>query len=180
MTALALGGLLVGAVAISAQTVVNRGFYAMQNTLLPAIYGTIAVIVSLPIYWIGLKTYGLLGVALAISVSAIIQVAVLFMAWNRRSGNTESPQVYGTFAKAVLAGIPLWGVLRLSRGALLQWIEPASFSGSAAIIAATTALFVGCMALEGWLFKVEAIHYVGTRLLGRLRPSGNPPSSSEE
>ena len=50
MTALALGGLLVGAVAICAQTVVNRGFYAMQNTLLPAFYGTVAVIASLPVY----------------------------------------------------------------------------------------------------------------------------------
>lgn len=180
MTALALGGLLVGAVAISAQTVVNRGFYAMQNTLLPAIYGTIAVIVSLPIYWIGLKTYGLLGVALAISISAIIQVAVLFMAWNRRSGNKEGSRVYRTFARAVLAGIPLFGVLWFSRRALLQWIDPASFTGSTAIIAATTAVFVGCMALGGWLFKVEGIYDVGTRLLGRLRPSGNPPPRSPE
>jgi putative peptidoglycan lipid II flippase len=175
MTALALGGLLVGAVAISAQTVVNRGFYAMQNTLLPAVYGTIAVIVSLPIYWIGLKTYGLFGVALAISISAIIQVVVLFAAWNRRSQNTESAQVYGTFAKSALAGIPLGGMLWLSRHLLLQWIDPTSFYGSAGIIAATTALFIGCLALGGWLFKVEGIHYVGTRLFGRLRPSDNPP-----
>ena len=178
MTALALGGLLVGAVAISAQTVVNRGFYAMQNTLLPAIYGTIAVIVSLPIYWIGLKTYGLLGVALAISISAMIQVAVLFMAWNRRSDNKESSRVYGTFARAVLAGIPLYGVLWFSRQALRQWIDPVSFIGSAAIIAVTTALFVGCMALGGWLFKVEGIYDVGMRLLGRLRPSENAPPRS--
>jgi putative peptidoglycan lipid II flippase len=178
MTALALGGLLVGAVAISAQTVVNRGFYAMQNTLLPAVYGTIAVIVSLPIYWIGLKTYGLLGVALAISLSAIIQVAVLFMAWNRRSDNRESLRVYATFAKVVLAGFPLGGLLWLVRRSLAQWIDPASFSGSAAIIVATSAVFVGCMALGGWLFKVEGVHYVGTRLLGRLRPSNNPPERS--
>jgi putative peptidoglycan lipid II flippase len=178
MTALALGGLLVGAVAISAQTVVNRGFYAIQNTLLPAAYGTITVIVSLPIYWIGLKIYGLLGVALAISISAIIQVAVLFLAWNRHSGNRESFQVYGTFAKAILAGLPLGGVLWLVRRVLLQWIDPASFSGSAAIIAATGAVFIGCMALGGWLFKVEGVHYVGTRLLGRLRSSNNRPQRS--
>lgn len=180
MTALALGGLLVGAVAISAQTVVNRGFYAMQNTLLPAVYGTIAVIVSLPVYWIGLKTYGLLGVALAISISAIIQVAVLFAAWNRRSHNTESCQVYATFAKAALAGIPLGGVLWLARQALLQWVDPVSFYGSAVIIADTTVLFIGCMVLGGWLFKVEGLHYVGTRLLGRLRPSNNPPPRSSD
>jgi hypothetical protein len=60
----------------------------------------------------------------------------------------------------------------------VQWIDPASFSGSAAIIVATSTVFVGCMALGGWLFKVEGVHYVGTRLLGRLRPSNNPPERS--
>ena len=36
MTAPVLGCLMAGAVAFASQTVVNRGFYAMQNTLLPA------------------------------------------------------------------------------------------------------------------------------------------------
>jgi hypothetical protein len=102
------------------------------------------------------------------------------MAWNRRSGNEESVRVYGTFARALLAGLPLGGVLWFWRRALLQWIDPASFYGSVVVIVATAALFAGCMALGGWLFKVEAIHYVGARLRERLRPSDNPPQHSPE
>jgi putative peptidoglycan lipid II flippase len=176
MTALALGGLLLGAVAICSQTVVNRGFYAMQNTLLPAVYGTLAVIASLPIYWLGLKMYGLLGVALAISVSALIQVAVLFAAWNRHSGNKGSHQVYGTFFKTAVAGILLGIVLWLARWYLVQWIDPASFSGSVLIILVLGSLFMLGMALGGWLFKVEAIQYLGTRIIQRLR--SQPDSSA--
>jgi putative peptidoglycan lipid II flippase len=70
-TALALAGMLVGAAAFAAQTVVNRGFYAMQNTLLPSVCGTVAVVASLPLYWFGLTTLGVLGIGLAISCSAL-------------------------------------------------------------------------------------------------------------
>jgi putative peptidoglycan lipid II flippase len=178
MTALALGGMTLGAVAICAQTVVNRGFYAMQNTLLPAVYGTIAVIACLPVYWLGLKMYGLLGVALAISVSAIIQVAVLFAVWNHRSGNQGSLQVYGTFLKATMAGTLLGGVLWQARRYVIQWIDPVSFSGSIWVILAMVALFVLCMGLGGWLFKVEGVHYIGNRLIGRLR--SNPEKRPAE
>jgi putative peptidoglycan lipid II flippase len=180
MTALALIGLLAGAVAFAAQTVVNRGFYAMQNTLLPAVYGTLAVIASLPLYWIGLKTWGLMGVALAISVSAMLQVVVLFATWNRRSGNKESTQVYSTFAKTVVAAVPLGAVLWLTRSTLVQWIDPTSFFGSIWIIAITGAIFVVCMALGGWWFRVESIRYAGKRLMGRLRPASGPSQEPPE
>jgi putative peptidoglycan lipid II flippase len=176
MTALALGGLLLGAVAICSQTVVNRGFYAMQNTLLPAVYGTIAVIASLPIYWICLKMYGLLGVALAISASALIQVVVLFAAWNRHSGNKGSTQVYGTFLKTAAAGSLLGIVLWLTQRYVVQWIDPTSFSRSVLIILALCSLFMLCMTLGGWLFKVEGIQYLGTRIIQRLR--SQPDSSA--
>jgi len=171
MTALALGGLLLGSVAFAAQTVVNRGFYAMQNTLLPAIYGTLAVVASLPFYWFGLRKFGLIGVALAISASAIIQVLVLFAVWNRRSHNTESIQVYGTFIKAVLGGVPLGAVLWLARRYLVQWTHPDTFFGSILVIFATFVLFLMCMVLGGWLFKVEGLQFVGRRLISRLRPT---------
>lgn len=170
MTAIALSGLLVGAVAFAAQTVVNRGFYAVQNTLLPAIYSTAAVILSLPLYWLGVKMYGLFGVSLAISLSAIIQVAVLYWIWNRRSQNKESNKVYKAFARTVMAGFPL--------GAMLWWvhrltsvrIETGSFQGSCLVILIVSALFLLLMALGGWIFKVEGILYLWARLRHRLMP----------
>jgi len=174
MTAIALSGLLVGAFAIAAMTVVNRGFYAMQNTLLPAIYGTIAVVVSLPVYWIGLKMYGLLGVALAVSFSAIVQVAVLFAVWNRRSHNTDGRKVYVSCVKTLAAGIPLSAALWVSHRFLLRHIDPAPLHGSLVIIAGVSVVFLVAMAVGGWLFKVEGIRYLGDRFMGRL---GSTPTT---
>jgi putative peptidoglycan lipid II flippase len=180
MTAIALSGLLIGAVAISAMTVVNRGFYAMQNTLLPAVYGTIAVGVSLPVYWIGLKIYGLFGVALAISVSAIIQVGVLFAVWNRRSHNIGKGLVYLTYVKSIVAGLPLGAVLWLMHRYLGQMIDPSTFRGSILIICGVAMPFLLMMVLGGWIFKIEGIRYIGGRLTQRMRTITNRrPGSSE-
>ena len=77
----------IGAFAFAAQTVVVRGYYAMQDTLFPAIFGTIAVLLSIPLYVYGLQVMGVTGVALAISLSSIFQVALLYALWNKRSKN---------------------------------------------------------------------------------------------
>ncbi len=173
MTAIALSGLLIGAFAIAAMTVVNRGFYAMQNTLLPAIYGTIAVVVSLPVYWLGLKMYGLLGVAIAVSFSAIAQVTVLFAVWNRRSHNKEGRTVYITCVKTIAAGLPLGAALWITHRLLMQYIDPKTFPGSLVIISGVGVVFLVAMATGGWLFKVEGIRYLQNRLLVRSRSKAN-------
>ncbi len=68
LTAGILTFMLIGAFAVAFQTVVVRGFYALQNTLFPALFGSIAVLASIPLYVIGLRIMGAEGVALAISL----------------------------------------------------------------------------------------------------------------
>ena len=81
---------LVGSFAFAANTIVPRAYYATQDTLFPAIYGSLAVILSIPLYLLGLKMLGTRGIALAASLSAVFQVLILYILWNRRSGNSDS------------------------------------------------------------------------------------------
>jgi putative peptidoglycan lipid II flippase len=168
-TALALSGMVLGAVAFSAQSVVNRGFYATQNTLLPAVYGSIAVILSLPLYWIGLKTLGVLGVGLAISCSALMQVIVLFAIWNRRSGNTESHRVYRFYGKSVLLSLPVTGVLLVTQQLLLQWIPVTSLPGNLSLILIQSAIFLLLMAGATRLFNIEEARLVWQGITKRFK-----------
>lgn len=103
-TTLALLWLLTGAFAFAAQTVVVRGYYAMQNTLFPSVFGTVAVVASLPLYVLGLRFFGLPGVAAAISLSAWFQVVLLYVLWNRRSGNRGAGALFGVCGRLTLAG----------------------------------------------------------------------------
>lgn len=168
MTALALSGMLVGAAAFTAQTVVNRGFYALQNTLLPALYGTATVMLSLPLYWVGLKFLGVLGIGLAISFSALIQVLVLYSVWNRRSRNIESRRVYGFFGKVILISLPLGIILEVTHRLLAAYLNPALFLGSIGLMVMITALFLLCAALITWWLNIKEVRHLWDKITARF------------
>jgi putative peptidoglycan lipid II flippase len=166
MTALALSGMLPGAVAVAAQTVVNRGFYAIQNTLLPAAYGTLATVASLPLFWAGANWFGVAGVGAAISFSAIIQVAVLFAVWNKRSGNAESGGVYRFYGRMALISLPLGGVLWSFHYVMSLWMPLSSWMSRLSSIGLVTLVFALLMAAAAWLFRIEEVRVV-VRKIGR-------------
>lgn len=167
-TALALSGMLIGAVGFASQTVVNRGFYAMQNTLLPAVYGSVAVLLSLPLYWLGMTYWGGLGVGAAISASALIQVLVLFAIWNRKSGNTESRHVYGFYLKCLIISLPVAGCLMVTRHLIGLWLDASSKSGSIGVILIQSMLFLLIMAVASWVFRLEEARIVWGKITARL------------
>ncbi len=156
--------LMIGAVAFAAQTVVVRGYYAVQNTLFPAIYSTIGVIISLPLYMLGMKLMGAGGVALAISISAILQVIFLYVLWNRRSINPESREVYMGYVKMLLISLPAGLILEGLRMGLARWIGMNGLAGSLLIASGIGLLFMFLLFVTGYLFKIREI----TETLGRI------------
>ena len=164
MTAPALGCLMLGAIAFASQTVVNRGFYAIQNTFLPAAYGSLAVVSSIPLYYLGMQWMGLVGVGLAVSASAFAQVALLFVIWNKRSGNDGSRTVYGFFGRMTLLAIPLWAILQLLRNQLVSRMAVDTMGGSLVTTVIVGAVFVLLLLLFGYGFRIREI----TRILERL------------
>lgn len=69
----------LGLVAWSAQTVIARGFYALGNTKLPAILGTLVAVVAFPVYVFAGSSGGTHGLALASSLAILVYVVLL--AW---------------------------------------------------------------------------------------------------
>nr|WP_281492143.1 lipid II flippase MurJ [Desulfosarcina cetonica] len=163
MTALTLACLMTGAIGFVTQTVVNRGFYATQNTWLPTVFGSLAVLLSLPVYWAGLQIWGVAGVGLAISASALLQTLLLFSVWNRRSRNREAASVYRAYAKAALAGLAIGAILWPVHHGLRIYLNRPTFFQDAAVIGIVSAGFVVLTGLWGWTFKVEAILYLAGR-----------------
>ena len=152
LTAQLLPFLLVGAFAFSAQTIVVRGYYALQNTLFPALLGTAAVLLSIPVYILSMERMGASGVALGVSVSAFIQVALLYICWNRRTQNKSSRHVYGAVFKMMLLSIFL--------GSALETIRRIVFSGPGATTFSSALLM--CFGL-GVLFL--CLLYVACRIM---------------
>ncbi len=169
LTAEVLMYLLVGAFAFAAYTIVVRGYFASQNTLFPALYGTIVVIVSIPLYVMGMRLLGVRGVALAVSVSGIIQVTVLYALWNKRSNNTESRHVYAFYVKVTCFAVVLGFFLAWFKSAALFWIDSSTFYGSLMVSVIIGAVFLVILLTVGYGLKIKEITEVVDGLLKKLR-----------
>jgi putative peptidoglycan lipid II flippase len=165
--------LLFGTFAFCAQTIVVRGFYAVQNTLLPAIFGSLAVLLSIPLYIYGMIFFGAPGVALAVSLSVTLQAVVLYGIWNKKSDNRESRAVYRFLGKITLLSLPIGFFLEGVKRFLFAGVETSTFSGSLIMTIATGAFFVLLFAAAGKVLRIEEI----TGMLDRIIRAVNPALS---
>ena len=169
LTSQVLVFLMIGAFAFAAQTIVVRGYYAVQNTLFPALYGTVAVILSIPVYTVGMLKMGAGGVALAISLSAIFQVALLYVLWNKKSENRDSLRVYRFYLWTILLSIPLGLFLEFFKGTVLSGFDSATFGGSLVVSILTGLVFVVILLSGGYVLGIGEIKALWRGILEKIK-----------
>ncbi|MFH2091172.1 MAG: murein biosynthesis integral membrane protein MurJ [Pseudomonadota bacterium] len=160
---------MIGAFAFSAQNIVSRGYYAIQNTLFPVMFTTICVLASLPIIGLLMKMMGAKGVALGLSVTVAIQCFVLFECWNRQSRNTEKNQVYLFFVKMIPLSLCIGLVLKLSADFLRTILNQGNFGNSLGIVLIIGLEFCLLLFYSGKIFKIEEILVFKDKLLAMRR-----------
>ena len=161
--------LLVGAFALAAYTIVPRAFYATQNTIFPAVYGSIAVLLSIPFYLLGLRFFGAKGIALAISLSGILQVLFLYMLWNRRSDNRGGQRVYRFYAKIICYSALLGPLLIWVKTNVLKIVNPATFLGNSTVIMLTGSAFILIMGILAYGLKIKEITDVAEKVVRHIK-----------
>ncbi len=164
-TAAVLIYLMMGAFAFGAQAVVVRGFYALQNTLFPAIYSTIGVLLSIPFYIVGVRLMGAVGVALAISLSAAFQVVLLYIIWNYRMHNPESRGVFGSYLKMAAFSIPAGVGLEFIRRMLTHGAATPGLMKSLMVCGVVFLLFMTLLTAAGHVFRIREITDTFRRLM---------------
>jgi putative peptidoglycan lipid II flippase len=167
VTANAFLFLMIGAFAFSVNTVVVRGFYAMRQTILPALFGSIAVLLSIPLYVLGMHLMGISGIALAISVSAIFQVLIIYLIWNKKSDNTDGMKVIGFYSKMILIGMGIGCFLEWLKLNIYTYIDTTTFMGSLVVCVIVGSAFTITIIAAGYVFKIKEIHEVLNRFILR-------------
>jgi putative peptidoglycan lipid II flippase len=170
LTADALIYFMVGAFAFAAYTVVIRGYFASQNTLFPAIFGSVAVLLSIPLYLLGMNLLDVRGVALAVSLSGIFQVSVLYALWNKRSHNPGSRGVYIFYFKIMFLAAVMGILLEWFKSSALGRLDSTTVSGSLMVCILTGIVF-GCLFLSAsYGMKIQEVTGLVDRLAARLKP----------
>jgi putative peptidoglycan lipid II flippase len=170
LTAGILPFFMAGAFAFSAQTIVSRGYYALQNTLFPAIFSTVCVLGSLPMIYGLMKLLGIKGVALGLSLSVILSSFLLFECWNRKSRNTEKKEVYLFFLKLVPISLVLGGVLQGILVGLRLIFNAGTLGGNLVICTITFLAFSVLLPLFGVLLRITEISILYDKIFRRIVP----------
>ena len=118
-TGAALGLFSIGIFARAAQNVIGRTFYAVRDTITPAVVGTSVTFLSLPLYWYCARQWDFLGLAIASSFIAIAFAAVSFGLLVRRTHNQEVGDLLLCLAKVLTSSV----LVSLACYKLTAWLE---------------------------------------------------------
>ncbi len=126
------------------------------------------MILSIPLYLLGMNLLGVRGVALAVSLSGIFQVTVLYALWNKRSNNTESRRVYAFYVKIMCFAVVLGIFLAWFKSAALFWIDSTTFHGSLMVSLLTGAVFLVILLTAGYGLKIKEVTELINRVVRKL------------
>ena len=145
----------LGMFAWGAQNILARGFYATQNTWMPAIVGTAVTFASLPVYWLLVQRAQHLGLALASSLGLAAYTVVLFVLLNRRTRNRQAGALTLFFVKVSAASaVTGWACYRL-RLILEPHFAWQQFTGALLLLVIVSSAGVLMLLLLGTLLRIR-------------------------
>ncbi|CAK7059531.1 MAG: lipid II flippase MurJ [Desulfovibrio sp.] len=139
--ALLLSLMLPGVLFWVIHQIVSRSFYAHEDTMTPAVIGTLSTVVFLPVYWALTKLLGAPGVALAGVLGIGAYTLVMVRVWTNRHGRAAfsgiAVQIGKALGAAAVPGIAAWGA-----GVWIASFFPASpFTGAVTAFFAASLVF---------------------------------------
>ncbi len=95
------------------QMVLGRGFYALGDTLTPALSGTAVTVVSLPFFYICLPL-GSFGIALVSFLGVLAYIIIIMLIWRKRQGSAAFTGLWNIvwqgISVSLAAGLVAWWV----------------------------------------------------------------------
>jgi putative peptidoglycan lipid II flippase len=122
-TASALAWFAVGLIGHIVVHVLTRAFYAMQDTRTPVTWAIVAVAINVPLMVVLVGPMGIEGLALALSISSVIEVIGLLWSLRDRLEGIEGGSILGSLVRAGLAALAAGAAMGAGLG-LLSAVVP--------------------------------------------------------
>lgn len=115
-TALLLQIFLVSVFCWGVQQILGRAFYARQDTLTPAVLGTLTTLAALPLFFLLSRYLKVIGVAIASASSIGLYTAVLAAWWRHKFGKETFTGILGDLLKvcalSLVSSAPAYLIVR--------------------------------------------------------------------
>jgi putative peptidoglycan lipid II flippase len=143
------------------QQVIGRAFYAWQDTLTPAVIGTLVTLAALPAYPFLVRAWHSPGVAGCSALSIILYSLVLCLWWQRRFG----PDAFAGLARPVLVCSGLALAAGLASRQAAAWMEGLSPDMLRNLPLLPADLAVHALSLGASALTFALIYLAGARLV---------------
>ena len=158
-TALALCFNAIGLTAYSAVRVLAPSFYALKETRIPMIVSLVSIVIN---YFVATLTVNHLGIghrglALSISVVAIVNFLLLLFFMRQRLGGIEGTALLSTFLRVTIASLAMAGVCWQVSRWLAAWMPMDSFAGRLINVAGSIVVGMGVFVLGARLLRLEEL-----------------------
>ncbi len=170
-TAGALAFFSIGLVGHIVVHVLTRAFYAMQDTRTPVAWAVIAVAINVPLMIWLVGPMGVDGLALALSISAILEVIGLIWALHRRIESVDEGAVLRSTARSGISALAAALLMRGGGVVVEQWFAAilANGIGRLLVLALLSVAGVAIYLLVAAALRSTELDQVRSQLLGRLR-----------
>ncbi|MGI6224649.1 MAG: murein biosynthesis integral membrane protein MurJ [Peptococcales bacterium] len=109
-TAYALFFYSLGLIGYSAQQVLNRAFYALEDTKTPVTVGIITILINIVLNFLLIKPLGHGGLALAYSMAGLVNMVLLLLFLRNKIGHISGREMLISFGKTLTASV-IMGVI---------------------------------------------------------------------
>jgi putative peptidoglycan lipid II flippase len=169
MAAQALVAYSIGLAGYANIKVLVPAFYALGDARTPALVSCLSIAVNALLNWIAIWKlgFGHVGLAMATSAVAILNLAILFVILRRRIG--PMPGVGAALWRIALAGVAVGLVCQGAKIGLQPIVDADTFAGRAVIVAVVIPAGATAFGAVGAVLGLTEIGEVAGRLRRRLR-----------
>ena len=152
------------------QQVTGRAFYAVEDTVTPAVVGTVVTLLAVPGYMLLVPVMGARGVALVTTASIAFYALILMVIACRRWASGAFAGLWGTAWRSALISMPGCGIMLavMHDGFRLLAALPALLQ-QFIVRAVGGLLFLASWLVIAWFFHRDYFRLVTSPFLRRLR-----------
>lgn len=168
MTSSALSMYSIGMVAYGLRDVLGKIFYSLEDTKIPMINGSIAIIMNIILNILLIKRFNHAGLALATSISSIICIILLFRSLNKKIGYFGQDKIIKVLCKSFISALIMGSVSYVSFNTINRFLV-IGFIGK--LIALLGSVLIGVIIYVILLLclNIEEVNMIKNIMISKIR-----------
>jgi len=174
LVAAALGYFAPGLVAFAVVEAVTRAFYAMHDTLTPVLAAVVTIAANIALSWLLMPSLGHRGLALSLSLTTTLEMAILLLVLRRRLGGFGTG-LLGSLARVLAAGALMAAAGWWLAGPLAIATDPATGRSVSQVLAFayTLAAVAACYFVAAYFLSVPELQTLFRRIASKRRSTAS-------